>query len=246
MGGGDVIKKLHLWAGLIVAAYVIPHMLNHALGLVSLDAMEAIRRIIHIVWAGPLGEAVLFIAFLTHFVLALRALYTRSTLHMPAWEAIQVLLGLLIFPLLLVHIVGTSGVRHLLNYEPTYEYVIASLWVADPMRGLQQAVMVVVVWAHLCVGLHFWLRMYAWYRSGLPYIYAAMILIPVLALLGFASVGRMLAETAETDPGFLPRLFAPIFTPAMAGMVSKLKLVEPNGWIVFANLVISVLIAWLP
>ena len=236
-------KRLHLWAGLIVAAYVIPHMLNHALGLVSLDAMEAMRRIIHVVWAGPLGEAVLFTAFLTHFILALRALYTRSTLRMPAWEAIQVLLGLLIFPLILVHIVGTSGVRHRLDYEPTYEYVIASLWVADPMRGLQQAIMVLIVWAHLCVGLHFWLRMYAWYRAAIAYIYAFMILTPVLALLGFAAIGRQLAEQAQMDPGYLPRLFEPIFTPAMAGMVSQLKLVEPNGWLVFASLVISVLIA---
>jgi adenylate cyclase len=237
------IKRLHLWAGLIVAAYVIPHMLNHALGLVSLDAMEAMRRAVHIVWLGPVGEVVLFAAFLTHFILALWTLYTRSTLRIPPWEAIQILLGLLIFPLLLVHIVGTSGVRHLLDYEPTYEYVIAALWVADPARGLQQAIMAAVVWAHLCVGLHFWLRMFTWYRTALPYIYAAMLLIPVLALLGFASVGRMLAEQAEMDPGFLPRLFGPIFMPSMADMVSHLKLVEPNGWLVFGLLVLSVLIA---
>jgi len=238
-----LIKRLHLWAGLIVAAYVIPHMLNHALGLVSLDAMEAARRIVHIVWIGPVGEAILFAAFLTHFFLALWTLYTRSTLRMPAWEAIQILLGLLIFPLLLVHIVGTSGVRHLLDYEPTYEYVIAALWIADPMRGVQQVIMAVVVWAHLCVGLHFWLRMFAWYRTALPYVYAAMILIPVLALLGFANIGRTLAEQAEMDPGFLPRLFAPIFVPSMADMVSHLKVVEPNGWLVFALLIVSVLIA---
>lgn len=237
------IKKMHLWAGLIVAAYVIPHVLNHALGLVSLDAMEAVRRAIHVVWVGPVGEVVLFGAFATHFFLALWTLYTRSTLRMPAWEAIQILLGLLIFPLILVHIAGTSGVRHQLGYEPTYEYVIAALWVADPMRGLQQAVMLVVVWAHLCVGLHFWLRMYAWYRAALPYAYAVMILIPVLSLLGFSVIGRLLSVRAEMDPGYLGRLFGPIFVPAMADMVAQLKLVEPNGWLVFTNLILSVLIA---
>ena len=236
-------KRLHLWAGIIVATYVVPHMLNHALGLVSLDAMEAARRIIHMIWLGPFGEIILFLAFLTHFFLALWTLFTRSTLRMPGWEAVQVLLGLLIFPLILVHIAGTSGVRHQLDYEPTYEYVIAALWVADPVRGLQQTVMAVVVWAHLCVGLHFWLRMYAWYRRALPYAYAAMILTPVLSLLGFSVIGRLLAQRAEMDPGYLGRLFGPIFVPAMADMVAQLKLVEPNGWIVFANLVISVLIA---
>jgi adenylate cyclase len=70
-----------------------------------------------------------------------------------------------------------------------------------------------------------------------------MILIPVLALLGFITIGRVLTETAEMDPGYLPRLFAPIFMPTMADMVTGLKLVEPNGWMVFALLIASVLAA---
>ena len=237
------IKRLHLLAGLIVAAYVIPHMINHAIGLVSLDAMEAMRRGMQAIWGSPPGEPLLFAAFLTHFFLALWTLYTRSTLRMPAWEAVQILLGLMILPLILIHVVGTSGVRHFLDYEPTYEYVIASLWVTDQARCIQQIVMVVVVWGHLCVGLHFWLRLQPWYRSAMPYVYAFMILTPVLALLGFVSIGRMLAEHAEMDPGYLHRLFAPIFMPNMADMVSGLRLVEPNGWIVFGLLVVSVLIA---
>lgn len=238
-----MIKRIHLWAGLIVAAYVIPHMINHALGLISLEAMEAMRGVSRLFWSGPVGEPLLIGAFLTHFFLALWSLYTRSTLRMPVWEAMQIALGLLIFPLILVHVVGTAGVQHFLAYEPTYEYVIASLWVADPMRGLQQSVMAIVVWGHLCIGLHFWLRLKSWYRAAVPYVYAAMVLIPALSLLGFASVGRMLAERAEIDPGYLARLFAPILMPNMAHMVTGLKLVEPNGWIVFAILIISVLTA---
>lgn len=238
-----MVKRLHLWAGLIVAAYVIPHMINHALGLISLEAMEAMRGTVRLFWSGPVGGPLLIGAFLTHFFLALWSLYTRSTLRMPAWEAMQVALGLLIFPLILVHVVGTAGVQHFLGFEPTYEFVIASLWVADPMRGAQQTVMAVIVWAHLCIGLHFWLRLKSWYRAAIPYIYAAMVLIPVLALLGFASAGRILAERAEIDPGYLARLFAPIFMPNMAHMVTGLKLVEPNGWVVFALLIVSVLTA---
>jgi len=236
-------RRLHLWAGLIVAAYVIPHMLNHAVGLISLDAMEAMRRAIHVLWLGPLGELILVGAFLTHALLGLWTLAARATLRMPIWKTAQITLGLLIVPLLLNHIVGTSGVRHLLGFEPSYEYVVAALWIADPVRGLQQAILALVVWGHLCIGLHVGLRQQTWYRLGQVYIYAAMALIPVLALLGFAAIGRQLAATAETDPGFLPRLFAPIFAPGTADTVAQLKQIEPACWLVFGLLILSVLVA---
>ena len=46
-----------------------------------------------------------------------------------------------------------------------------------------------VVWLHVVVGLHFWLRLRAWYARAVPWLYAAALLIPVLSLLGFAVSG---------------------------------------------------------
>jgi adenylate cyclase len=237
------IRRIHSIAGLIVAAYVVPHLLNHAVGLISLDAMEAVRKGVRLVWHNPIGTPVLVAAFLTHFVLALWSLYTRSTFRMPAWEAIRIALGLMIFPLILTHVTGTLFAGVLLKFEPTYEYVVASLWVVDPWRGLQQSVLLLVVWAHLCMGLHFWLRLKEWYRRILPYAYAAAVLIPVLALLGFANAGREVSARAEFDASYLSTLYAPFFDPAMSGMMGKLKVVEPNGWIAFALIVAAGLVA---
>ena len=36
-------RRIRLLAGLLVTAYVIPHLINHALGLVSLEAAEAMH-----------------------------------------------------------------------------------------------------------------------------------------------------------------------------------------------------------
>jgi adenylate cyclase len=237
------IRRIHSIAGLIVAAYVVPHLLNHAVGLISLDAMEAVRRGVRLVWHNPVGTPVLFCAFLTHFLLAMWSLYTRSTFRMPVWEGVQILAGLLIFPLILIHVVGTTIAGARLDFEPTYEYVVASLWVVDPLRGVQQTILLIVVWTHLCMGIHFWLRLKAWYRRILPYTYAAMVAVPLLALLGFAAAGREVAARAEFDAFYLSRLFAPITDPAMSGMTRQLKLVEPNGWIVFALIVAAGVIA---
>jgi len=96
------------------------------------------------------GAALLMGAFLLHFFLSLFSLYSRSTLRMPLWEGTQITLGVLIFPLILVHIVGTQGAGHIIGFRPTYEYVIFTIWVSNPILGLQQSIMLVIVWA-ICV-----------------------------------------------------------------------------------------------
>ena len=141
-------KRLRLWSGLTIAVFVIPHLINHSLGLISLEAMEWMRGYMSVIWFDLPGAAILLGAFLIHFFSSLFSLYSRSTLRMPLWEAVQITLGILIFPLILVHIVGTQGAGHLIGFQPTYEYVIFAIWVSDPILGFQQSVMMLIVWSH--------------------------------------------------------------------------------------------------
>ena len=232
-------RRLRLWSGILVTLFVIPHLINHALGLVSLEAAEAMREGMHVIWGRQPGGPILMLAFLLHFLLSLHALFKRSTLRMPAWEAIQIGLGISIFPLILTHVAGTVIAGDMLKFDPTYEYVVSALWVTNPEKGLQQAVVLVAVWGHLCVGLHFWLRLKSWYQKGAAYFYAIAVLIPVLSLLGFARIGRELTVRAIEDENYLRRIFEPITTgdPAMVAGISS---IEPNGWFVFAILIIGV------
>jgi len=235
-------RRIRLYSGLYISIFAVLHILNHAMGLVSLEAMEAVRRVLSVVFGSGPGGTLLLLAFTLHFVLGLMALYRRSTFRMPRWEAVQIWLGILIFPLILVHVTGTYIAGKMLDFEPSYEYVISVLWVSSPMRGVQQTIMLIVVWGHLCVGLHFWLRLKPWYRKWIAVFYGGALLIPVLGLLGFARVGRQLAEIAEFDPDFLRRVFAPI-ARSDPNMVADLSRVEPNGWYVFAALLASVMVA---
>ncbi len=50
------------------------HLLNHALGLISLQAMESGRWLFITVWRNPLGSALLFGAMLVHLGLAFWAI----------------------------------------------------------------------------------------------------------------------------------------------------------------------------
>ena len=100
-------RRLRLGTGLVVACFLVGHFLNHSLGIVSIEAMDELRSVLAAWWRSPVGTVLLYGSLITHFFLALVSLYRRTTLRMPAWEAAQLVLGLLVPPLLLGHIVAT-------------------------------------------------------------------------------------------------------------------------------------------
>ena len=79
-------RQLRLWTGLVLAVFITLHLANHSLGLISIAAMEAMRTGIMPVWQSTPGTLALYGAFVIHFLLALRSIYRRSTLKMPAWK----------------------------------------------------------------------------------------------------------------------------------------------------------------
>jgi adenylate cyclase len=192
-------RRLRLGTGLVIAAYVTGHFLNHALGIVSLEAMDAVRRVLSAWWRSAPATVLLYGSLLTHFGLALFSLWRRRTLRMPAWEAAQLALGLLVIPLLALHIVGTRFAWQLLGREVNYPRIVSAIW-SDPWQVAKQVTLVTVVWLHLCFGIHFWLRLKSWYPRAQQYLFAAAVLTPALALAGFVSAGINLMMLPVPQP----------------------------------------------
>jgi adenylate cyclase len=194
------MRLVRLVTGLIVAAFVVGHFLNHSLGVVSIEAMDRLRVALALWWRSPVGTALLYGSLLTHFALALASLYNRSTLRMPVWEAAQMLLGLAIPPLLIAHIVGTRLTWTLLDHNIDYERVVGLLWSSE--WGIaRQSLLLLIVWAHVCAGLHYWLRVRQWYQAAEPLAFAVALLLPAIALAGFASAGFYLWPSVESVGG---------------------------------------------
>lgn len=195
------LRALRAATGSVLFAYVLTHLLNHALGLISLEALAIGREVFLTIWRNPVGTVLLYGAFLIHAGLALRSLYRRRSLRMPGWEAAQLLLGLSVPPLLWEHVVGTRIAHAMLGMTDSYPVVLAFLWALDPAAGLRQMSTLLVAWLHGCIGLHYWLRLKSWYAPALPWTYGGALLIPVLALLGFTAGGQevaaLLADEAE-------------------------------------------------
>jgi len=214
-------RWVRLATGLLLACYVIPHFLNHSLGVVSVDAMDRLRTPLAAWWRSAPGTVFLYGALLTHFALALTALYRRTTLRMPKWEAAQLVLGLAVPPLLIAHIVGTRFTWFLTGQHIGYQRVVGLLW-SEPAAALRQAVLLLIVWTHFCFGIHYWLRIQRWYASAQPVLFAAALLIPSLALAGFAAAGSELLPAIEGAGGTL------VFYPELGRMTvaERLRLGE--------------------
>lgn len=207
-----LISRLRLATGLLLFSFLLTHFANHALGLVSLDAMEAGRELFVALWQNPVGTLALYGSLLIHFGLALYSIFRRQTLRMAPWEAAQLLFGLMIPPLLTIHVVGTRLGSELLGTEASYPWVIYILWVVDPMNAVRQIAVFLVAWIHACIGLHFWLRFRPWYRGYLPLTYAAALLVPTLSILGFVQAAQTVAGLA-VDPEWVEALAARVFAP---------------------------------
>jgi adenylate cyclase len=196
---GNVAQRLRLISGLILFVFALAHFLNTAVGLVSLEEMDQLDRWRTFVTRSLPGSIILGLALVTHIVLALWKVATRTTWRLPWWELLQIVLGLIIPFLLFPHMVNTRVANTFFNVEDNYLYELARLW---PASAIIQSTLLVVVWIHGCLGIHFWLRLHPPYRAMQPVLLFLAITIPLAALGGFMISGRAVAALIENKDAF--------------------------------------------
>src|SRR5437660_236877 len=210
-----LIRRVRLGAAFVLLTYLILHFSNHALGLISLDAMETGRRWFLAIWRNPLGTLALYGAITVHGVLALWLLYQRRSLRMPSWEAAQYCLGLVLPALLATHVVGTRIAWWQVGTEDRYARVLLGFWVVAPERGIWQTITLLIAWIHACIGVHYWLRFRRWYPRVVMALFAGALLLPTLALAGYVTGGHEVVTLART-PGWREELARVTHPPSPA------------------------------
>ncbi len=199
---GDVLQRLRLATGLILFTFAATHFFNHALGLVSLDAMQAMQDWRKLVTRSWPGSIILLGAFLTHILLGLYKLSLRLTWKMPLWEAAQIVSGLSIPLFLITHVVFNRGAASLAGTSDTYAFELANIW---PGLALEHGALLLAVWVHGCIGIQHWLSLAPWYPQARQLLFALAVALPVTALAGFSVAGRQVA-TEVSAPGAWERL----------------------------------------
>ncbi len=201
-------RDIRFVSGLILLTFATTHFLNHAVGILGVDAMEKVQDWRYGFWHSWAGTAALYGALIVHPVFALLRVVQRRTFKMPLREMLQIALGLAI-PLLLVdHIISTRVMGIYFGGDESYRSVLRRLW---PGLALTQSLLLLLVWTHGIIGIHFMLRARDSYRHWRDPFLLAAILIPLLAIIGFAVGAReakLMAMPAELVSDAQAAMFA--------------------------------------
>ncbi|WP_166298474.1 adenylate/guanylate cyclase domain-containing protein [Bradyrhizobium sp. 2S1] len=196
---GVGLRQIRLVTGAIMFAYLISHFLNHALGNISTEAL-AIGVYYHTEFWQFLPVAITFYsACLVHTALGIWALYQRREFHWKTIEPLQLTLGLSVPMLIVAHVVGVRLGQTLYGQEKLYPQELYTFFISSPNRLWLMLAVLVIAWVHGCIGLYFWLRLRPFFTRAAPYLLAAAVLIPTLAMLGIYQGGRATMEDYQ-DP----------------------------------------------
>src|ERR1700722_4916984 len=212
---GVSVRQIRMVCGLILFAYLISHFLNHALGNISVDALAWGMHYHLLFWQFLPVAIVFYTARLVHGGLGIWALYERRQFRWKAIEPLQLVLGLSIPALIAAHIIGTRLGFTLFGTSKLYPQVLHGYWATAWNRIWLTLSVLIIAWIHGSIGLYFWLRMKAFFRYAAPFLLAAAVLVPTLALLGLYQGGRTIAKIS-TDAEWRAVNLAPgkVGTPA--------------------------------
>jgi adenylate cyclase len=220
---GISVRQVRLACGLVLFAYLVSHFLNHALGNISMDALAAGVWYHTAFWQFLPVAVTFYAAVLVHTGLGIWALYERRQFRWKAIEPLQLVLGLCIPALIITHIVGVRLGQTLFGHEKLYPQVFFAYWIVWPYKIWLIFAVLIIAWIHGCIGLYFWLRMKAFYQRAAPFLLAAAVLVPTLAMLGLYQGGRSVVDSDSVEwraQNLSPRL---VGTPAEQAVLSSIE-----------------------
>ncbi|MCA6119110.1 adenylate/guanylate cyclase domain-containing protein [Bradyrhizobium sp. WSM 1738] len=191
---GISLRQVRLVSGVILFAYLVSHFLNHALGNISLEALASGVYFHTAFWQFLPVTILFYAACLVHTALGIWALYERRQFRWKAIEPLQLALGLSIPMLIIAHVIGVRLGQTLYGHEKLYPQILFLYWIWQPWRIWMMLAVMTIAWVHGCIGLYLWLRMRAFFKRAAPFLLAAAVLIPTLAMLGFYQSGRMVID----------------------------------------------------
>jgi adenylate cyclase len=126
----------------------------------------------------------------------------RSTASFGAADLAQLILGLMVPPLLALHVLATRGRVALGAGHANYGLMLVIYWKLVPFYGLKQVLVVTIAWLHGCLGLYGWLRLHRWWPAVAGFLYPLAFGLPIAALLGFVEAGKEALARYDGDPAW--------------------------------------------
>ncbi len=195
-------REIRLSAGLVLFAFVTMHLLNHALGIFGIAAMEEMQHWRVWLWRTWPGVILLYGAAVVHMTLAMKRIALRRTWRMPIEEAAQIVLGLSIPIFVYEHALGTHYAARWLGTDDSYPAVLQRIWSG---HALPQSILVLIAWFHGVIGIHYVFRSRPWFPRFRDIGLLLAFLIPLFSIAGFVSAAREAMQRDVPNAMFTPQ-----------------------------------------
>lgn len=197
------LDKVKVWSGVFLFFYAATHLLNHAFGMISVDAMEQARLVFVAFWRSPPLNYATVVALLVHGGLAIAKTVRRKSFRgLSRNEWVQLVIGLIGPVGLIGHIMATKVAHEAYGVDDTYSYYLLTGGQAGLIQGI---VAVILVWWHGVIGVDGVLSTKRWYPAWRSRLQVAAYSIPLAAIAGAVSASHQVLLRAELDPSFAPR-----------------------------------------
>ena len=195
-----IVRRSRTISGCILFFYVFTHLLNHSIGLISLDTMEQGRAIFLRFWRHDVLFYVLYGALLIHFLLGVYALARRRSFRMSRKEWIRNSCAVLIPFFLASHLSITLWGSRFLGLNDSYAFMIISTYIFDPFGYIILGLMLILVWTHGSIGIIGLIEFREFYSKRRGLFQGLILGLPLIAYGGYIRASIELSEASQSNP----------------------------------------------
>ena len=195
-----IVRRSRTISGCILFFYVFTHLLNHSLGLISLDTMEQGRAIFLRFWRHDVLFYVLYGALSIHFLLGVYALARRRSFRMSRKEWIRNSCAVLIPFFLASHLSVTLWGSRFLGLNDSYAFMIISTYIFDPFGYIILGLMLLLVWTHGSIGIIGLIEFREFYSKRRGLFQGLILGLPLIAYGGYIRASIELSEASQSNP----------------------------------------------
>ena len=195
-----IVRRSRTISGCILFFYVFTHLLNHSLGLISLDTMEQGRAIFLRFWRHDVLFYVLYGALSIHFLLGVYALARRRSFRMSRKEWIRNSCAVLIPFFLASHLSITLWGSRFLGLNDSYGFMIISTYIFDPFGYIILGLMLMLVWTHGSIGIIGLIEFREFYSKRRGLFQGLILGLPLIAYGGYIRASIELSEASQSNP----------------------------------------------
>ena len=195
-----IVRRSRTISGCILFFYAFTHLLNHSLGLISLDTMEQGRAIFLRFWRHDVLFYVLYGALSIHFLLGVYALARRRSFRMSRKEWIRNSCAVLIPFFLASHLSITLWGSRFLGLNDSYAFMIISTYIFDPFGYIILGLMLMLVWTHGSIGIIGLIEFREFYSKRRGLFQGLILGLPLIAYGGYIRASIELSEASQSNP----------------------------------------------